>query len=189
MTFSFFPKRGSSKDEEDPNWNEEDDKALQDLRRALKDYYNGENIAQRSNKLATLKLFGSWDDEDEDLNNWRDEDVKAWRQFCRDMNSVDGEQARSRSIMYEQAEEEIAKAKDNLPSDMNIWPVAIVQNSVTLQEESMGKKKKKHAKKTPHVDVVFVSQDKFRCAYGIEVLATPKNRVQDVYAGQSLAKF
>lgn len=197
MPFPFLTKRGSSKDEEDvdkdPNWSADDDKALKELKRALREYYNGENLSQRSTKLASLKMFGSWDneddeDDDEDPRNWEDADVKAWRQFCADTACFDDEQnqhIRNKSIMYEQAEDEVAMTKAN-PADTNIWPVAIVQNTVTMEE---GTKKKKYSKKSTHCDVVFVSQDKYRCAHGIEVLATPKNKLGDVYATQSLAKF
>ena len=39
------------------------------------------------------------------------------------------------------------------------------------------------------IALVFVSQDRYRQAHGVEVLATPRDRVRDVYAGQGLAKF
>ena len=194
MPFSFLPKRetaASSTEEEESNWNEEDDKALEELRRALREYYNGENISERSTKLATLKMFGSWDDEDVDPQNWQDPDVKAWREFCSDMSCFDDEQTRNRNRMYEEAEEEIANTKKNQPIGTSIWPVTIIRNNVKIQDDNTipSKKNKKNIKKTTHVDVVFVEEDKYNCTHGIEVLATPKDRIRDVYAGQSLAKF
>lgn len=203
MTFSFLPTRinSASKDEQESsnNWKEDDDKALQELRRALREYYNGENIAERSNKLAALKMFGSWDDEDIDPQNWQDADVKAWRTFCSDMSCFDDEKTQNRNRMFEQAEIEIEETKANPPSYTKVWPVAIVSNNFQLPAEedptSADKKKKKKKKPTimtrkdTHVDVVFVEQDQYSCAHGIEVLATPKSKIQDVYAVQSLAKF
>jgi hypothetical protein len=78
-------------------------------------------------------------------------------------------------------------------SKTNVWPVTVVESSYNMVEaeprvRSPLRKKNRNQKKD-HVDVVFVTQDKYRCAHGIEVQATPKERMLDVYAGQGLAKF
>ena len=63
MTWNILPSlsKSSSKEEkeEERTWDKKDEKALQDLKRALRAYYSGENITERSKHLATLKMFGS----------------------------------------------------------------------------------------------------------------------------------
>ena len=210
MTFGLFPSKVSPNTKEEDNnastWKKKDEKALRELKRALREYYNGENIAERSKHLATLKMFGSWDGECDSSNEWEDEDVAAWRQFCKDMTCFeDQDRAMNRNRMFEQAESEIERIKaNNDTSNDIIWPVAIVEQeepsfqrkeddpvpkTMCLSPIRSSKKKKKNAKGETHVDVVFVSQDKYRCAHGIEVQATPSNKVGDIYACQSLAKF
>ena len=199
------------------SWSPGDTEALENLKVALKDYYNGENISERSAKLATLKMFGSWDDAcDEEKEEEKDDD-------CKEEEKDDDSQS-ERAV--EEVEEEPNEEEQD--PDVQAWrsfceDMSFLDDNPTQQRQQLFEEDSlrevveslepkqlniwpvaivNHPNNNtpsqntlsklwnkPHVTVIFASQDQYQCAYGFEVQATPKSKVRDIYAGQGLAKF
>ena len=105
-----------------------------------------------------------------------------WRDFlcseCKEMVTMGGhyyEENDDKSVLFEEAKEDVETYAKSMPSTLQRWPIGIVKPPPA-------------SFKAKSVDVIFVDQDKNANVYAIEVCVSPEKKVHDLYAVQSLAK-